>query len=176
MTLVDDRIWLSVEPLFPVPKPRRTRCPGRQPLDNRRTLNGVLFVLKTNIPWEALPVELGFGSGVTCWRRLREWRADGTWARLLSVLSAYLPNSETFEWSRVNVTRNMSMTPRKKRTPERPRLDRQRFQPVRLSIGSGAWRNLRRRPGNRRNPFRSPFDEKAPTEFPPGLFRWESCV
>lgn len=53
---------------------RRFRHPGRKRLDDRAALCGVLFVLYTGIPWEFLPQELGFGSGMTCWRRLREIR------------------------------------------------------------------------------------------------------
>lgn len=132
MVLVDDRVWRSVESVFPAPKPRRSRCPGRQPLENRRTLNGILFVLKTGIPWETLPVDLGFGSGVTCWRRLREWRADGTWAALFPLLVSQFEEAEAFNWSRVHVTRNMSLTKRKTRPRARPRVDRQHFQPIRL--------------------------------------------
>ena len=132
MILVDDKVWRSVDVVFPAPKPRRTHCPGRNPLETRRTLNGVLYVLKTGIPWEALPVELGFGSGVTCWRRLREWRADGTWATVLPLLLAELVDVESYNWSRVNVTRNRSALNRKRKTPSRPRVDRQHFHPIRL--------------------------------------------
>ena len=106
MAIVDDRTWHCIEPFFPAPKPRRQRCPGRLPIDNRRTLNGILFVLKTGIPWETLPTELGYGSGVTCWRRLREWRQDGVWAKLLPFLLTQLHDAESYNWSRVQVTRN----------------------------------------------------------------------
>ena len=53
---------------------RRYRHPGRKRLDDRKVLSGILFVLYTGIPWEFLPQELGFGSGMTCWRRLRDWQ------------------------------------------------------------------------------------------------------
>jgi transposase len=36
-------------------------------------LTGILFVLKTGIPWKYLPAEMGCRSGMTCWRRLRGW-------------------------------------------------------------------------------------------------------
>ena len=57
--------------------PRRADHPGRKRLDNRKVLSGILFVLYTGIPWEFLPQELGFGSGMTCWRRLRDWQEPG---------------------------------------------------------------------------------------------------
>ena len=69
--LLPDELWERIEPLLPPPKPRRFRFPGRKPLDNRKALTGNLFVLKTGIPWEYLPLETGCGSGMTCWRRLR---------------------------------------------------------------------------------------------------------
>jgi transposase len=46
---------------------------------DRQALTGILFVLKTGIPWEELPRELNFGSGMTCWRRLRDWHRLGAW-------------------------------------------------------------------------------------------------
>ena len=68
--ILDDELWKLIEPLLPPPKKRRRRNPGRKPKDNRSVLTGILFVLKTGIPWEYLPKEMGCGSGMTCWRRL----------------------------------------------------------------------------------------------------------
>jgi transposase len=59
--------------IIPV-RPRRFRYPGRKPLADRQVMTGILFVLKTGIPWERLPQEMGCGSGMTCWRRLRDWQ------------------------------------------------------------------------------------------------------
>jgi transposase len=67
---VPDGLWERIEPLLPR-KPRRFRYPGRKPFDDRRALQGILFVLHTGIGWEHLPQELGFGCGLTAWRRLR---------------------------------------------------------------------------------------------------------
>ena len=74
--MVPDGLWERIEPLLPV-VPRRADHPGRKRLDDRRVLCGMLFVLYTGIPWEFLPQELGFGSGMTCWRRLRDWHEAG---------------------------------------------------------------------------------------------------
>ena len=98
--LVEDKLWKQVEPLLPVPKPRRFRYPGRKPLDNRRALTGVLFVLKTGIAWNDLPQEMGCGSGVACWGRLRDWHAAGVWAPLHEVLLAELRYADKIDWSR----------------------------------------------------------------------------
>jgi transposase len=74
--------------------------PGRKRLDDRKALCGILFVLYTGIPGEILPQELGYGSGMTCWRRLRDWHAAGVWQRLHEVLLARLNAAGAIDWSR----------------------------------------------------------------------------
>jgi transposase len=101
--LVDDELWAVIEPLLPEPKPRRFRFPGRKPVDHRRALTGIVFVLKTGIGWEDLPQELGCGSGMPCWRRLRDWQAAGVWQRLHELLLAKLNSAEQIDWSRAVV-------------------------------------------------------------------------
>lgn len=98
--LVDDALWSVIEPLLPV-KRRRKRNPGRRPLDNRRVWTGMLFVLQSGIPWEMLPQEMGCGSGMTCWRRLRAWQKAGVWKRLHGVLLAKLRGADKLDFSRV---------------------------------------------------------------------------
>jgi transposase len=63
-------------------------------------LQGILSVLHTGIAWEDLPQKLGFGSGMTCWRRLAEW----TWSRLYKVLLAKLrgANALDLSWAAVD--------------------------------------------------------------------------
>jgi transposase len=104
--ILDDVLWQWLEPLLPLPKPRRSRFPGRKPLDNRRALTGILFVLKTGIPWEDLPQELGCGSGMSCWRRLREWQRAGIWDILKMTLSAKLSWADKIDWSRADEDRH----------------------------------------------------------------------
>lgn len=101
--LLPDALWELVEPLLPPPKPRRFRCPGRKPVDNRKVLTGILFVLKTGIPWQDLPVEMGCGCGMTCWRRLRDWQEAGVWFALYQVLLAHLDDAHGIDWSRAAV-------------------------------------------------------------------------
>jgi transposase len=100
--LVEDELWDLVEPLIPVP-PRRVRNPGRKRLPDRLCLQGILFVLYTGIGWEHLPQELGFGSGMTCWRRLRDWNDAGVWQRLHEVMLADLREANRIDWSRAVV-------------------------------------------------------------------------
>ena len=79
---------------------RNRRHPGRKRLDNRKVLCGILFVLYTGIRWEFLPQELGFGSGMTCWRRLRDWNNAGVWQALHELLLAELRAADLLDLSR----------------------------------------------------------------------------
>src|SRR5689334_18884693 len=96
---VDDDLWALIEPLLPKVE-RRYRHPGRKRLDDRKVLGGILFVLYTGISWEFLPQELGFGSGMTCWRRLRDWHEAGVWQRLHEALLAELHAAGALDGSR----------------------------------------------------------------------------
>lgn len=97
--VVSDGLWERVEPLLPR-RERRFRYPGRKPLDDRQVLSGILFVLHTGIAWEHLPQELGFGCGMTCWRRLHAWQEAGVWDHLHELLLAELNASGVLDWSR----------------------------------------------------------------------------
>jgi len=97
--IVSDELWELIEPLLPKVE-RRFRYPGRKRLPDRRALQGILFVLHTGISWPHLPLELGFGSGVTCWRRMDEWQRAGVWERLHELLLARLRAAGEIEWSR----------------------------------------------------------------------------
>ena len=96
--LVSDELWAVVEPLLPQepPKPKG----GRPRLSDRAALAGILFVLQTGTPWELLPRERGCGSGMTCWRRLRDWQEAGVWERLHQELLRRLREADKLDWSR----------------------------------------------------------------------------
>ncbi|MDQ0627158.1 transposase [Paraburkholderia graminis] len=103
--IIDDELWTLIEPLLPPAKPRRFKYPGRKPVPDRAALTGILFVLKTGIRWRDLPAEMGCGSGVSCWRRLRDWQQAGVWDRLHAVLLARLrgwtkSTSRVWSWIR----------------------------------------------------------------------------
>ncbi|TDB94881.1 IS5 family transposase [Actinomadura sp. 7K534] len=97
--IVADSLWERIEPLLPKVE-RRKHHPGRKRLDDRKVLCGILFVLHTGIRWEFLPQELGFGSGMTCWRRLAEWHQAGVWERLHRLLLEELHAAGQLDWSR----------------------------------------------------------------------------
>ena len=100
-SLVSDTLWELIEPLLPRRRRRirRSRKGGRPRVDDRAALCGIIFVLKTGIPWEYLPQEMGCGSGMTCWRRLRDWARAGVWSRLHPVLLDRLNAAGKIDWS-----------------------------------------------------------------------------
>jgi transposase len=99
--LVPDALWEAIEPLLPSepPKPKG----GRPRIPERAALGGIVFVLRTGCPWRLLPQELGCGSGVTCWRRLRDWQEAGVWQRLHERLLDWLGDAAAVAWSRASI-------------------------------------------------------------------------
>ena len=99
--LVRDRLWDLIAPRLPKepPKPKG----GRPRVPDRAALTGIVFVLTSGIPWELLPQELGCGSGVTCWRRLRDWPAAGVWPALHRRLLDRLGAADKLDWSRASL-------------------------------------------------------------------------
>jgi transposase len=100
--ILNDELWQIIEPIIPKKK-RRFRSPGRKPVPDRAALTGILFVLKTGIGWEDLPPEMGCGSGMTCWRRLRDWQNAGVWDKIHKVLLSKLRKADQIDFSRVIV-------------------------------------------------------------------------
>ena len=90
MRLIDDALWARIEPLLPKPPRRRFKRMGRPRVADRAALTGILFILRSGIPWQMLPKEMGCGSGSTCWRRLVSWQRAGVWRRLHVALLAEL--------------------------------------------------------------------------------------
>jgi transposase len=99
--LVSDELWTLVAPLLP-PEPPKPKG-GRPRVPDRAALTGIIFVLKSGMPWEMLPPELGCGSGMTCWRRLRDWQAAGVWDALHRTLLDRLGEADRIDWSRVSL-------------------------------------------------------------------------
>ena len=99
--LVSDELWAVIAPLLP-PEPPKPKG-GRPRLSDRAALTGIVFVLKSGIPWEMLPQELGCGSGMTCWRRLRDWQRAGVWERLHQELLRRLQEADKLDWSRASL-------------------------------------------------------------------------
>jgi transposase len=117
--LVTDELWEVVEPLLPEepPKPKG----GRPRIDDRAALTGILFVLKSGIPWEMLPQEMGCASGMTCWRRLKEWQEAGVWEELHRKLLDRLGKADRIEWDRASLDSASVPAPGGAKRPDRIR-------------------------------------------------------
>jgi transposase len=100
--LVPDELWEAIEPLLPRHKAKPGKR-GRPPVDDRACLTGIAFVLRSSIPWEMLPLEMGCGSGVTCWRRLRYWQRRGVWKKLLHAMLDRLGSEGLIDWEKACV-------------------------------------------------------------------------
>ncbi len=96
--LVPDNLWNLVEPLLPAPLPKPRG--GRPRLSDRVCLIGIVFVLRSGIPWSMLPKELGCGSGMSCWRRVRDWQQAGVWDLIHFALLNWLSRENQIDWSR----------------------------------------------------------------------------
>jgi transposase len=89
---VTDEQWAEIAPLIPGKRARR----GRPRAGRRRTLNGILYVLQTGRAWEEVPRQ--YGSPATCWRRLQEWTADGSWERIWRAYLTRLNEDARAAW------------------------------------------------------------------------------
>ncbi len=107
-------LFKKIEPLLPVFVPSAKG--GRPRVSDEMALNGILFVLRTGIPWEELPQQLGFGSGMTCWRRLRQWQNAGVWHQLHMLLLAELRSAGRLDFSRASLDAASVPSPRGART------------------------------------------------------------
>lgn len=117
---VSKESWVALESLIPKFIPSR-KGGRRRSVDDQAALNGVLYVLQTGIPWEELPQELGFGSGMTCWRRLCDWQAAGVWEKLHLTLLQRLREHDQIDWSRASIDGASVACPRgaRKQAPTR---------------------------------------------------------
>lgn len=94
---IDDELWELIEPILP---PWPEKAPGPRPVPDRLCLQGILFVLYTGVGWEDLPQELGFGSGMTCWRRLERWTRARVFDQVHQILLARLNAANRIDWTR----------------------------------------------------------------------------
>src|ERR1700751_867862 len=110
-TLVSDELWERVQPLLPAPPRRRFRFPGRKPLDYRKILTGILFVLKTGMAGADRPAEWGGGCARTCRHYLRLWYQAGVWQKLHALLLAELNGADQIDWSRALIDASFCTAP-----------------------------------------------------------------
>ncbi|WP_237552767.1 IS5 family transposase [Streptomyces sp. SID5789] len=109
--IVSDELWSLVEPLLPKPGPKKVE--GRPRVPDRQVLCGILFVLHTGIQREYLPQELGFGSRMTCWRRLAAWNEAGVWDQLHQLLLNELRSNNQLDWEQAVIDSSHARAARK---------------------------------------------------------------
>ena len=141
--LVTDEVWEAVAPLLPRRRPQPKG--GRPWVDDRAVLNGILYVLRTGIPWKLLPTELGWGSGVTCWRRLREWQRRGVWRRLHQAALERLAAADGIDWTRASLDSRSLAAKGGGATPARTRPTRAKPGASTTSSSTGRASRSRRR-------------------------------
>lgn len=112
--LLPARLWRTIKPLLPPEKPKPKG--GRPRIDDRKVLTGIIFVLRTGTPWEYLPKECGWGTGMTCLNRIREWHEAGVWERLHRTLLDQLGAADKLDWSRASIDSATVPAPRGVRT------------------------------------------------------------
>ncbi len=77
-----DREWTELEPLLPSQVGKR----GRPRKDDRRVINGILWIVRTGAPWRDLPER--YGSWKTVSNRFYRWQKSSIWSRILEGLQS----------------------------------------------------------------------------------------
>jgi len=138
--LVPDDLWSAIEPLLPRERPKPKG--GRPRLPDRAALTGILFVLRSGLPWEMLPAEMDCGSGMSCWRRLRDWQEAGVWAALHRALLERLQAAGQIDWRRAALDSASIAAKRGARKSGRTRRIAARRAPSAMSSRTPAARRL----------------------------------
>lgn len=117
--IISDEIWNKVEPLLPPDKPKGSN--GRPPIPNREAFTAIVFGLKTGIPWEDLPQEMGCGSGMSAWRRLAQWQRLGIWEKLHRSFLNELGQEGHIDWKKFLIDSSSIAAPKGGPKPDRTR-------------------------------------------------------
>src|SRR5438034_153387 len=121
--MLPDELWKRLEPWIPKPKENRhVQFAGRKPSEPRRVLTGILFVLKTGVPWRSLPATSDFPSGHTCLRRLRQWQKAGIWQRIFEILLAELQANHKIGFGRLWTALRCALPVEAKKPAQIPRI------------------------------------------------------
>ena len=93
--LLTEAQWQKIAPLLP--KPPKQRKGGRPWIQNRRVLEGILWILRSGARWQDLPEKFPHPS--TCWRRLRDWEERGVWLNIWRTFLSELNQRQQLKWS-----------------------------------------------------------------------------
>lgn len=109
---ISDELWCELQKLLPEFTPSAKGGARSLKVSDKDALSGILFVLQTGIAWSDLPQSMGFGSGMTCWRRLRAWHAAGIWRQLHLAMLQRLRQCDQIDWSRASIDGASVASPR----------------------------------------------------------------
>jgi transposase len=91
---------------------------GRPPKDDRKVLEGILWILRSGARWQDLPEE--FPSPSTCWRRLRDWEGQGVWLTIWRAFLAELNQHGQLDWSESFLDGSFASAKKGARKSEKP--------------------------------------------------------
>jgi AcrR family transcriptional regulator/transposase len=103
---ISDVTWSAIEPLLEATSTRIDPPRGRKPISNREALSGIVYMMRHRLRWRDLSSASGFRSGASCWRRLREWEANGVWLQIEQVLREQLPDGQLLDYATVATRTN----------------------------------------------------------------------
>ena len=89
---ISDAAWVLLEPILPGQRGQW----GGIAEDNRRFIDGVLWIIRTGAPWRDLPAD--YGKWGTVHQRFIRWRRNGIWEKILEVLI----QDPDYEWLMIN--------------------------------------------------------------------------
>lgn len=95
-----DLQWEKVKQVLPrrkVPRNKKDRKGGRNPVDDRRCFEGILWILWTGSPWVALPRI--YGAKSTVHRRLKKWTEGKVFEKLWKTFLAALEDKGQLRWN-----------------------------------------------------------------------------
>jgi len=103
---ISDVTWSAIVPLLEAASTRLDPPRGRKPISDREALSGIVYMMRHSLRWRDLSNASGFRSGASCWRRLREWQANGMWQQIEQVLREQLPDGQTLDYATVATRTN----------------------------------------------------------------------
>jgi len=95
-TELSDKQWELIEPLLP-----KGAWTGRPRANDRKTINGILWVLRTGARWADMPRK--YGAPSTCHLRLQTWQSLGVWENIWRTLLSSLDEQRHLDWEKAHL-------------------------------------------------------------------------
>ena len=145
--LLTDQQWALIEPLLPQPVPSPKG--GRKRIDNRRVVEGILWILRSGARWQDLPDR--YPSPSTCWRRLQSWEEQGVWLSIWRTFLGELDEQGRLDWEETFADGSFAPAKKGARASEKPNAGKARSGWWRQAVKVFRWEfNLPRRARTKR--------------------------